>query len=248
MPEKWDIFRTEKQKKYYGVEDDVVRKLYAAGKLTDEDYLRPAGEKAWRRIDQLHGYFKKEKPQTPLPPTRAASVPDEEVEEALSSYHSAVEVLDASEEEEADFLAPIRKSRRRRKVEELDLTPMVDVTFLLLLFFMLTASYSMQKSIEVPAPDPEKSSQQSQSLEDLRDDYIIVTVEGDNRILVDDEPVPSNQLVERIRASRRDTNRNEMIIHGDPESHHETIVFVMDAANEVGMQRIRLANPSTAGP
>lgn len=246
MPEKWDIFRTEKEKKYYAVDDEVVRKLIASGKLTDEDYLRPAGDKAWRKIEQLRGYFAQGKSaRPPLPPTRAATVQDAEVEEALSGYHSAVEVL---EEDQSDLLVGIRKNRKRRKVEELDLTPMVDVTFLLLLFFMLTASYSLQKSIEVPAPDPEKSTQQAQSLEDLRDDYIIITVEADNRILLDDEAVPAPQLVDRIRASRRETNRNEMIINGDPDSHHEAIVFVMDAANEVGMQRIRLANPSTAGP
>jgi len=40
--------------------------------------------------------------------------------------------------------------------EELDLTPMVDVTFLLLIFFMITASFSIQKTLSVPPPDPEK--------------------------------------------------------------------------------------------
>ena len=40
--------------------------------------------------------------------------------------------------------------RKKRDDEELDMTPMVDVTFLLLIFFMVTASFSLQKSIQMP--------------------------------------------------------------------------------------------------
>ena len=40
--------------------------------------------------------------------------------------------------------------------EEMDLTPMVDVTFLLLVFFMITASFSIQKTLEVPPPNPDQ--------------------------------------------------------------------------------------------
>ncbi len=51
---------------------------------------------------------------------------------------------DVEEEEEETH------RREKREPEELDMTPMVDVTFLLLIFFMVTASFSLQKSIEMP--------------------------------------------------------------------------------------------------
>ena len=50
------------------------------------------------------------------------------------------------EEDDDEALPP----RRKREEDELDMTPMVDVTFLLLIFFMVTASFSLQKSIEMP--------------------------------------------------------------------------------------------------
>ena len=57
-------------------------------------------------------------------------------------------------------------SRRRdgRAPAEMDMTPMVDVTFLLLIFFMVTAAFAMQKSFHVPTP---KSDQPSQFAADL---------------------------------------------------------------------------------
>ena len=53
---------------------------------------------------------------------------------------------------------------------EMDMTPMVDVTFLLLIFFMVTAAFSLQKSIEVPPPDQQESAQQARTIEELEED------------------------------------------------------------------------------
>lgn len=51
------------------------------------------------------------------------------------------------DDDDDDDMPPPRKKREK---DELDMTPMVDVTFLLLIFFMVTASFSLQKSIEMP--------------------------------------------------------------------------------------------------
>ena len=52
----------------------------------------------------------------------------------------------------------MRMSKGKREEEEMDMTPMVDVTFLLLIFFMVTAAFSVQKVIEVPAPQEQEAS------------------------------------------------------------------------------------------
>ena len=76
--------------------------------------------------------------------------------------------------------APFKKSEA--EFEELDMTPMVDVTFLLLIFFMITASFTMQKTLQVPPPEPdEKGASQSQEMEDFEEDSVIVTIEEDGK-------------------------------------------------------------------
>lgn len=141
-----------------------------------------------------------------------------------------------------------RVSRRDRDEEEMDLTPMVDITFLLLIFFMVTATYSFQKTLNVPKPDPESQGvAQAPTLEELESSNIIVQVLADNSILIDDEETPLNQLVGTIRRALTETGRTELVITAAGAALHETIVAVIDAANAVGIERIKIASPTESG-
>ena len=139
--------------------------------------------------------------------------------------------------------APAFQIRRRRtEIEEMDLTPMVDVTFLLLIFFMITASFSLQKTLEVPPPEPETQGASPIPLEQVEENSVVVRVAAGDEYSVDERPVKeASMLVEAIEAAMRDGNRTELVIEADDAARHEAVVRVYDAGNEVGMQRIRLA-------
>lgn len=79
--------------------------------------------------------------------------------------------------DEDDLPEPPPLSRRQRQDQELDMTPMVDVTFLLLIFFMVTASFSLQKSIAMPKSQSEQPSTVTQDPEE--DDFETITVQID---------------------------------------------------------------------
>ena len=163
-----------------------------------------------------------------------------------SSEHQAAEPETAAsslfgsaviEEEEEDF----QLRRAQTEFEEMDLTPMVDVTFLLLIFFMITASFTMQKAIAFPPPSPDEegASVQPKQLEDFKDDCVIVEIHEDNSISIDDERIPLDADLAAMLASK---GKNEMLIDAHENSLHETVVKVVDAGNEVQMQRIRLGS------
>ncbi|HEX6987518.1 MAG TPA: biopolymer transporter ExbD [Planctomycetaceae bacterium] len=136
------------------------------------------------------------------------------------------------------------RRRRRVEVEEMDLTPMVDVTFLLLIFFMITASFSLQKTLEVPPPDPESQGASPVPLEQIEENSVVVRVEPGDTYLVDDRPVADpDDLPAALGEAMADGNRSELVIEADGAARHEAVVRVYDAGNEVGMQRIRLASP-----
>ncbi len=143
------------------------------------------------------------------------------------------------EDEEEEF--SMRKAET--ELEEMDLTPMVDVTFLLLIFFMITASFSMTKAIETPAPDPEsKGAQTIQNLEELEMTSIMVRIDEQDGVFVDDEPVSDPSQLEDIFGDKlRTEQKNELVIQASPKCRHETFVAVFDAATGAGMQKIRLA-------
>ena len=122
--------------------------------------------------------------------------------------------------------------------EEMDLTPMVDVTFLLLVFFMITASFSIQKTLEVPPPNPDESgASQSQKIEDMEEKSVLVNIDSRNVISVDDEPLNDPTRLADIMRSKR---MSEVLITAHENSTHDMLTKVIDASNEVGMQKIRV--------
>lgn len=156
---------------------------------------------------------------------------------------------DEDEEDEEQRYAPLSIRRRSRGDEEMDLTPMVDVTFQLLIFFMVSASFSLQKSIEVPLPDPDQqgASQQVQIMEDLLGTSIIVKIDDSNTIWIDDEPLAdAAQLAETLRDKMRKEQKTELLVTADSQSQHRHVIAVIDAANEVGMQKIRMTSRKKA--
>ncbi len=125
----------------------------------------------------------------------------------------------------------------------MDMTPMVDVTFLLLIFFMITASFSMQKSMETAPPEPdEEGAAQSVTMEDLEEESVVVEIDAENNLRVDDVPVSgTGELADILAAKIGNEGKTEMLIEVHPNSRHGLVVAVTDAGIEVQMQRIRRA-------
>ncbi|HUG91734.1 MAG TPA: biopolymer transporter ExbD [Planctomycetaceae bacterium] len=195
----------------------------------DSDRTRPAAE-------PVHG----EPSGEPALAEPAAAEPAPSGVAGTGSGGGAFLGLPASDLDE-DSQVRIRKAAT--EFEDMDLTPMVDVTFLLLIFFMITAAFSLTKTIEVPSPDPEQQgAQQTQTLEDLEKNSIMVRIDSQNSILVEDEPVGDpSRLVDVLTDRRRTDDKHELILQADAQALHETVVLVLDAANEVQFTRIRLA-------
>ena len=154
---------------------------------------------------------------------------------------SKAAVLDSFEEVE-----PIRFVKKKTGDEELDMTPMVDVTFLLLIFFMVTAAFSMQKSLEVPTPDEDKASTQERIV-DPEDGNIVVRIDQDSTIWVNESKAPSEQdLLVKLREAKEGTPGsdsppiNSLLVMADGDARHEVVIMVLDAGNSVQMEPIRL--------
>jgi biopolymer transport protein ExbD len=144
----------------------------------------------------------------------------------------------------------IRFGAREREETEMDMTPMVDVTFLLLIFFMVTAAFSLQKSLQVPTPRPDEPSQNVQQ-RDPQEDPDMVTVHVDEfntfRVVTTDweEEAPSDQeLLMQLRKARSGNSQGrvptKLLVMANGEAMHEKVVRALDAGTEVGMDEIQL--------
>ncbi len=147
----------------------------------------------------------------------------------------------------AEELDP-HQGRISREEDELDLTPMVDVTFLLLIFFMVTAAFALQKSIEVPPVDDEAAP--TQTVEDLEKDSIVIRIDGDNIFWIgapkwpDEQRVPSVQEMQiKLREARDDKDGKgppKLLVQAHGDSRHGRVVAALDAGSGAGMEQIRL--------
>jgi biopolymer transport protein ExbD len=155
-----------------------------------------------------------------------------------------------SHEDPDDVIVPVR--RRARAEADMDMTPMVDVTFLLLIFFMITAAFALQKSFQYPRHQSDKPSSQSVTLEDIEQDpnYVVVRLDEFNTYHVtssawDDElEAPSRQdLIVALRKARSDnptSPANKMLLICTGEAMHEKVVQGIDAGNTVGMEDVKI--------
>jgi biopolymer transport protein ExbD len=179
------------------------------------------------------------RPERPTPPRPAPAAP--EGPSFPISYE--IDPLQDDDDEEALIIGKIE-----RKSDELDLIPMVDCVFLLLVFYMITATYAMQKAIEMGKPAAEKKGAVAsvQAADDTAQSKVVVQIDAKNRILVDDVPLDSAAgLSDRLRTKMNGEQKNELVIEADPRAFHETVVAVVDAAHELQFQHVRMA--MTAG-
>ncbi|MFV0442185.1 MAG: biopolymer transporter ExbD [Planctomycetaceae bacterium] len=129
----------------------------------------------------------------------------------------------------------------------LDMTPMVDVTFLLLIFFMITASFNIQKSMPTDPPEPEdEGAAQTMTIQDQEQEDLLVGISANDELSLDDEPISGlSALVDALNAKAGGGGELSMTIEADPRCTFGIMVGVMDAGISAGMQRIkRVARPS----
>ena len=154
---------------------------------------------------------------------------------------------DAEDDEASDFTLTRNSTET---VEELDLAAMVDVAFQLVLFFLVTASTLVFKTLEVPRPNedkpPEAAAQsRAKSIDELEKDYILVEVDTEGAVKVDHLPVPADRaaLVEKLRTARESTGRKSMLLSADFGTRHKNAVLAFDVASEIDLQ-IAIAQPT----
>lgn len=172
-------------------------------------------------------------------------VPDRPVPEADVTYKNMgwKGIDDEEDEEEVD---DVRFDKEPIPEDELDMTPMVDVTFLLLIFFMVTASFTLQKSLEQPHVKSDAPSNNVVEDEEILDDYIQINIDQNNTFYVttrDSEEVecPSNnEMRARVFEAKETSTATRLIIKAHVDSYHEKVITAWDTGVVSGMEQIEI--------
>ena len=122
----------------------------------------------------------------------------------------------------------------RREAPRLDMTPLIDVIFQLLLFFMLSTTFRNTPSFEVQLP--EVSSDQM-----IQDDQTwTIMVSKDGMLSVEGMEFSKSELSERLKVQLQQQPNLSLVIEADEELSHGMVVDLMDIAQDVGVSSLQI--------
>ncbi len=128
--------------------------------------------------------------------------------------------------------------RNQQQVEEeeneINLTPMLDVVFIMLIFFIVTASFIKEAGIDVERPDTVTAESQD-------DAAILIAISPNDEIWVDrrlTEPTALRGVIDRLRA---ENPKGSLVIQADENSTNAALIVVMEAAKAAGVTNVAIA-------
>ena len=131
----------------------------------------------------------------------------------------------------------MRFSRRNRESLELNITPLIDVVFLLLIFFMVSTTFTRETQLLIDLPE---SSMDARLVEEVVD--ISISKRGAiavNQRLIYDADLES--LISAITQVSGTKNTVPIVIRADAETPHQSVIMAMDAAGRLGFTKIKIA-------
>ncbi len=119
---------------------------------------------------------------------------------------------------------------RGKKVRtHLDIAPLIDIVFLLLIFFMLTANFIMQPGIKIKLPEAESTKAEENN-------KIVIYISENNNIFLNDTKIPVTDLKNALRAELGKSDKKSIILKADEKINLGLAVKVMDISKESGAE------------
>ena len=131
-----------------------------------------------------------------------------------------------------------RKSRQDNDAE-IDLTPMLDVVFIMLIFFIVTASFVKESGIDVNRPDAATATVKERG-------NILIAITDNNQIWIDRRQVDVRSVRANIERLHAENPQGSVVIQADRNSKNGLLVQVMDASRQAGVTNVSIAANETA--
>jgi biopolymer transport protein ExbD len=137
----------------------------------------------------------------------------------------------------------VRLRHSRQEEPDLNLTPLIDVVFLLLIFFMVSTTFNKEAelNIELPEASAEKKKELQQPIE--------ITINAQGQYYVNKKEVIKTNLDYLMRAIDKEAGGRKdppIIISADAKTPHQAVITAMDAARQLGFVHLTFATKKTA--
>ena len=129
------------------------------------------------------------------------------------------------------------RSKKQQAAEDeatIDLTPMLDVVFIMLIFFIVTASFIKEAGVEVNRPEASTSNPKENV-------NILIAITGNDEVWMDGRRIDVRAVRANVERMHAENPKGAVVIQADNTSTTETVVAVLDASREAGVMDVSLA-------
>ncbi len=126
---------------------------------------------------------------------------------------------------------------KAKEEAQVDLTSMLDIVFIMLIFFIVTSSFVHESGVEVNRPQASHATSQ-------KDASIFVAITAGNDVFIDKRRVDVERVQATLEKLALDKPDASLVIQADKHSYNGTVVSVMDAAKGAGIVNVALATQS----
>jgi biopolymer transport protein ExbD len=132
----------------------------------------------------------------------------------------------------------LRPDRSDERVD-INLTPLIDVVFLLLIFFMVSTTFDRHAKLKVELPEASAKMQQQQ-----QEEPVVLSIDAKGNYFIDDRQLVNTSLdtlkiaLQKTVADKKDVS---LVLRADANTPHQSVVRAMDAASQLGLTRLSIA-------
>ena len=130
-------------------------------------------------------------------------------------------------------MKPIRR-READEGQDLDITPLIDIVFIMLIFFIVTASFVKESGVEIDRPKADTAVMQSQG-------SILIGITAEDEVWINHQPVDVRSVQAHVMRLLAENPQGGVVIQADRDSRNDMLVQVMDQIRQAGVEKIALA-------
>jgi len=128
----------------------------------------------------------------------------------------------------------LMRKREDEMAGEIDLTPMLDVVFILLIFFIVTSVFVTEAGIDVSKPLASTAEARSK-------DLILIAISDDGQIWIDGEQLDPRFIRSRFERRLAETPNASVVIQGDRAAQNENVMTILRAARDANISAVSIA-------
>lgn len=131
-----------------------------------------------------------------------------------------------------------RKHPKGEEETPVDMTPMLDIVFIMLIFFIVTTSFVKESGVNISRPDP---NQQNNPPDPKKKKNVFIKIDATNRVYMDNLDVDIRAIRARVEQKRAQNPEAIAIVGVHPASETNTLIEVVNAAREAGIDKVSVS-------